>query len=289
MRYLLIISFVLTSFLYTQAQQPGNIADKANTWADSVLKTLSQDERIAQLMVVRLSSIDLKTKQITFFDHQVANLVKQYNIGGICLFQGGPAKQASMLNGLQQMAKTPILVCMDAEWGVGMRILDSVLPLPKQMMLGAMTNENLVYKYGQVVAAQCKRLGIHLNYAPVVDVNNNPNNPVINDRSFGEDKYKVARYGIQYMKGMQDMGVMACAKHFPGHGDVAVDSHFDLPVISKSLVQLDSLELYPFRQVFSSGIASAMIAHLFIPSIDNRPNRASSLSKANIDSLLRKG
>ena len=288
MRYLLIISFVLTSFLYTQAQQPGNIADKANTWADSVLKNLSQDERIAQLMVVRLSSIDLKTKQITFFDQQVANLVKQYNIGGICLFQGGPAKQASLLNGLQQMAKTPILVCMDAEWGVGMRILDSVLPLPKQMMLGAMTNENLVYKYGQVVAAQCKRLGIHLNYAPVVDVNNNPNNPVINDRSFGEDKYKVARYGIQYMKGMQDMGVMACAKHFPGHGDVAVDSHLDLPVISKSLVQLDSLELYPFRQVFSYGIASAMIAHLFIPSIDNRPNRASSLSKANIDSLLRK-
>lgn len=289
MRYLLVICFTIPVFFTTQAQQTGNVADKANAWADSVLKTLSQDERIAQLMVVRLSSIDLKTKQVTFFDQQVANLIKQYNIGGICLFQGGPAKQAGLLNALQQTAKTPVLVCMDAEWGVGMRILDSVLPLPKQMMLGAMTNEHLVYKYGQVVAAQCKRMGIHLNYAPVVDVNNNPDNPVINDRSFGEDKYKVSRYGIQYMKGMQDMGVMACAKHFPGHGDVAVDSHFDLPVINKTLEQLDSLELYPFRQVFNAGITSAMIAHLYIPSIDNRPNRASSLSKANIDSLLRKG
>ncbi len=192
-----------------------------------------------------------------------------------------------MLNALQKTAKTPILVSMDAEWGVGMRILDSVLPLPKQMMLGAIKDESIIYKYGQVVARQCKRMGIHVNYAPVVDINNNPNNPVINDRSFGEDKYKVARFGIQYMKGMQDMGVMACAKHFPGHGDVGVDSHYDLPVINKTKEQLDSLELYPFRQIFDAGIGSAMIAHLFIPAIDNRPNRATSLSKANVTDLLR--
>ena len=147
-------------------------------------------------------------------------------------------------------AKTPIMISMDAEWGVGMRLLDSVIPLPKQMMLGAMGYDSLVYAYGRVVANQCRRMGIQLNYAPVVDINNNPNNPVINDRSFGEDKYKVARYGIQYMKGMQDDSVMACAKHFPGHGDVSVDSHYDLPVINKTIVQLDSLELYPFRQMF---------------------------------------
>ena len=269
-------------------QDTSFISNKAaNIWADSVLKTLSNDERIAQLMVVRLSSIDLKTKQVTFFDQQVADLVTKYNIGGICIFQGGPVKQAGMINSLQQIAKTPILMCMDAEWGVGMRILDSVLPLPKQMMLGAMKDESIVYKYGQVVAAQCKRFGIQVNYAPVVDVNNNPNNPVINDRSFGEDKYKVARFGTQYMKGMQDMGVMACAKHFPGHGDVSVDSHLDLPVINKSMAQLDSLELYPFRQIFNAGISSAMIAHLYIPAIDNRPNRASSLSRANVNELLR--
>lgn len=180
------------------------------------------------------------------------------------------------------------MICIDAEWGLGMRLLDSVIPLPKQMMLGAMKDASIVYKYGQIVAEQCKRFGVHVNYAPVVDVNNNPDNPVINDRSFGEDKYKVAKFGIQYSKGMQDLGVMACAKHFPGHGDVAVDSHYDLPVINKSRQQLDSLELFPFRQIFNSGISSAMVAHLYIPSIDNTPNKATSLSRKNVNDLLRK-
>ena len=264
-----------------------NIDEAANKWADSVLQTLSIDERIAQLMIVRLSSIDLKTRQVTFYDEKVSDLIKKYNVGGICLFQGSPVKQAEMINKLQQVAKTPLLVSIDAEWGVGMRIIDSVSPLPKQMMLGAIKDEKLIYQYGQVVARQCKRMGIHVNYAPVVDVNNNPDNPVINDRSFGEDKYKVARFAIQYMKGLQDLGVMACAKHFPGHGDVAVDSHYDLPVINKTKEQLDSLELYPFREVFKEGIASAMIAHLYIPSIDDRQNRATSLSKNNVTGLLR--
>ncbi|MEI9957893.1 MAG: glycoside hydrolase family 3 N-terminal domain-containing protein [Ferruginibacter sp.] len=123
-------------------------------------------------------------------------------------------KQANILNALQAQAKTPILMCIDAEWGVGMRMIDSVLPLPRQMMLGAVSDAGIAYQYGKIVAEQCKRVGIQVNYAPVVDVNNNPNNPVINDRSFGEDKYKVAQFGIMYMKGMQDNGVMACAKHF---------------------------------------------------------------------------
>ena len=150
----------------------------AQHWADSVYKTLSERlNAIAQLMVVRLSTIDGKTKKITFFDDSVATLVKKYNIGGVCLFQGSPVKQAGMLNNLQSIAKTPILMCIDAEWGLGMRMTDSVLPLPKQMMLGAMKDETIVYRYGQIVAAQCKRMGIQVNYAPVVDVNNNPDNP----------------------------------------------------------------------------------------------------------------
>ena len=219
----------------------------AQHWADSVYKKLSKDERIAQLMVVRLSTIDSRTKTVTFFDDSVEELIKKYNIGGICVFQGSPVKQATIINRLQSKAKTPLLMCIDAEWGVGMRLTDSVLPLPRQMMMGAMKDETIVYRYGQLVAAQCKRIGLQVNYAPVVDINNNPNNPVINDRSFGEDKYKVAAFGVQYMKGMQDAGVMACAKHFPGHGDVATDSHYDLPVINKTMKQLDSLELYPFR------------------------------------------
>ena len=261
--------------------------NNATAWADSVYKTLSNEERIAQLMVVRLSTIDSKTKQVTFFDDQVSALIKKYNIGGICVFQGSPVKQANIINTLQAQAKTPILMCIDAEWGVGMRMIDSVLPLPRQMMLGAMQDATIVYKYGKLVGEQCKRIGLQVNYAPVVDVNNNPNNPVINDRSFGEDKYKVASYGIEYMKGMQDVGVMACAKHFPGHGDVDVDSHYDLPVINKTIAQLDSLELYPFRQIFNAGIGSVMIAHLYIPSIDTTANRATSLSPQNINGLLR--
>jgi beta-glucosidase-like glycosyl hydrolase/CubicO group peptidase (beta-lactamase class C family) len=276
-------SLILFFSCYLSAAQ----TNKAQTWADSIYKTLSEDERIAQLMVVRLSTIDSKTKQVTFFDQQVADLVKQYNIGGICVFQGSPVKQTSILNSLQAMARTPILVCIDAEWGVGMRMIDSVLPLPKQMMLGAVQDPNIIYQYGRIVGEQCKRVGIQVNYAPVVDINNNPNNPVINDRSFGEDKYKVAAYAIQYMKGMQDVGVMACAKHFPGHGDVAVDSHYDLPVIKKSMQELDSLELYPFRQIFKAGIGSVMIAHLSVPAIDNTPNKPTSISKNNVTTLMR--
>lgn len=179
-------------------------------------------------------------------------------------------------------------MCIDAENGLGMRILDSVLPLPRQMMLGAMKNSDLVYEYGRVVAEQCKRLGIQVNYAPVVDINNNPDNPVINDRSFGENIDKVSNYGIRYMQGMQDRGVMACAKHFPGHGDVSVDSHVDLPVINKSRAQLDSLELIPFKKIFDAGVGSAMIAHLYIPSIDERKNRPTSISYNNVTQLLRK-
>lgn len=237
----LAVSLFLTLPLY--AQQPV-VNPAAKQWADSVYNTLGNEERIAQLIVTRLSSMDVKTKKITFLYDQVTDLVKKYNIGGVCVFQGSPVLQAGYLNSLQAMAKTPILISMDAEWGVGMRIIDSVMPLPKQMMLGAIKDSSIIYKYGQVVADQCRRMGIQINYAPVMDVNNNPDNPVINYRSFGEDKYKVARFGIQYMKGMQDMGVMACAKHFPGHGDVAVDSHYDLPVINKTEAQLDSLEIH---------------------------------------------
>ena len=276
----LLIPFIVFS---VAAQAQVSLAEK---WADSVLATLSPEQRIAQLMVLRLTGIDAKRAPV-YYDSLVAEKVKRYNIGGVCLFQGNPVKQATILNKLQALAKTPIMVTIDAEWGLGMRLLDSVQPLPHQMMLGAMQDSRIVYQYGQLVAEQCKRLGIQVNYAPVVDVNNNPNNPVINDRSFGEDKNKVAAFGVAYMKGMQDAGVMACAKHFPGHGDVAVDSHFDLPVIKKSAAQLDSLELYPFKALFKEGVGSVMIAHLYIPAIDSQANRATSISKNNVTGLMR--
>ncbi|HEY0679475.1 MAG TPA: glycoside hydrolase family 3 N-terminal domain-containing protein [Chitinophagaceae bacterium] len=258
----------------------------ANAWVDSVFKTLTADEKIAQLMVVRGSSTDPKTRRPVFFTKQVEEEVKKYNVGGICMFQGGPVGQANFLNYMQSIAKTPILICIDGENGLGMR-MDSVQALPRQLMLGAMSDPALMYEYGKLVGEQCRRIGIQVNYAPVVDVNNNPMNPVINDRSFGEDKFKVAEYGVQYMKGMQDVGVMACAKHFPGHGDVAVDSHLDLPVINKKEKELEALELYPFEKMFEAGVGSVMIAHLYIPAIDNTANRATSLSKKNVTGLLR--
>ena len=253
-------------------------------WVDSVFNSLSDEQRIAQLMVVRLSA--RTGTGVEWYDQQVADDIRKYNIGSICLFQGNPVKQAETINSLQRIAKTPLMVCVDAEWGVGMRF-DSVGNFPFQLTMGAIQDADLVYKTGKAIGEQCKRIGIHVNYAPVVDINNNPDNPVINFRSFGEDKYKVGLYGVQIMKGMQDEGVMACAKHFPGHGDVAVDSHLDLPVINKGRPALDSLELYPFREVFKAGIGSVMIAHLYIPSIDSTANRATSLSYKNVTKLMK--
>ncbi|WP_242692007.1 glycoside hydrolase family 3 N-terminal domain-containing protein [Aridibaculum aurantiacum] len=276
---------VLTGFVFTllafvsSAQYKSSLA--ANEWVDSVFRSLTKEQKIAQLMIIRAHS-NLGPKHIA----EVTDLINKYNIGGLCFFQGGPIRQANLTNFYQSIAKTPLMITIDGEWGVGMR-LDSVINLPRQLMLGAVNDPQLVYQYGRVVGEQCKRLGIHVNFAPVVDVNNNPKNPVINDRSFGEDKYKVANYGIQYMKGMQDVGVMACAKHFPGHGDVEVDSHYDLPVINKTREQLDSLELYPFRQILNAGVGSVMVAHLYIPSIDKTANQATSLSYKNITGILR--
>ena len=281
MKYIFLTLFALQPF-FIFAQRSSNLSEQA--WVDSVFSTLNENEKIAQLMVVRVSSIS--AGKVIFHDEEVKNAINTYNVGGICLFQGGPVRQANYLNAFQAMAKTPLLVCIDGENGLGMR-MDSVQPLPRQMMMGAVQDTQLIYQYGKWVGQQCRRIGIQVNYAPVVDINNNPANPVINDRSFGENKYKVAAYGIAYMKGMQDEGVMACAKHFPGHGDVAVDSHYDLPVINKTTEQLDSLELYPFREIFKAGVGSVMIAHLFIPAIDNTANRATSISYNNVTKLMR--
>jgi beta-N-acetylhexosaminidase len=270
---------VFLFFASANAQYKSSLT--AEKWVDSVFKTLSKEEKIAQLMVIRAHS-NLGPEHIG----KVVEQIQKYNVGALCFFQGGPVRQANLTNYYQNIARTPVMVTIDAEWGLGMR-LDSVIKFPYQLTLGALQNPDLVYKMGQAVAAQCKRMGIHVNYAPAVDINNNPGNPVIGFRSFGEDKYKVAQLGIAYMKGMQDGGIMACAKHFPGHGDTETDSHLDLPLINKTMAQLDSLELYPFREIFKAGIGSAMIAHLSIPSIDNTANRPTTLSKNNVTNLLR--
>ena len=266
-----------TSVLFSQY----NSKLTAEQWTDSVFNSLNDDEKIAQLMVIRAHS-NLGADHIA----KVESDIKKYNVGALCFFQGGPVRQANLTNYYQSIAKTPLMITIDGEWGLGMR-LDSVIKFPYQLTLGAMNNDALVYEMGKAVGEQCRRLGVHVNYAPVVDVNNNPNNPVIGYRSFGEDKYKVAKLGVAYMKGMQDAGIMACAKHFPGHGDVDVDSHLDLPVINKNREQLDSMELYPFRELFKAGVGSVMVAHLSIPAIDATEHVATSISKNNVTGLLR--
>jgi beta-N-acetylhexosaminidase len=251
-------------------------------WTDSVFKSLSNDEKIAQLIVIRAHS-NLGPDHVA----KVVEDIQKYNVGALCFFQGGPVRQANLTNYYQSIAKTPLMVTIDGEWGLGMR-LDSVTKFPYQLTLGALGSADVIYRMGLAVGEQCKRLGVHVNYAPVVDVNNNPNNPVIGYRSFGEDVSKVTEFGVAYMRGMQDAGIMACAKHFPGHGDVDVDSHYDLPIVNKTVDQLSDTELVPFKALFSAGVGSVMIAHLFIPSIDNTANKATSISKKSVTGLLRK-
>lgn len=250
-------------------------------WADSVLNSLSMDERIAQMiMIAAYSNNNDKNEQ------EVVKAIRSHNIGGLIFFQGSPYRQAVLTNAYQELAKTPMLIAMDAEWGLGMR-LDSTISYPRQMMLGAIKDEKIIYDMGRQVAGQLSRLGVHINFAPVADINNNASNPVINSRSFGEDRGNVTSKAILYMRGMQENGIIAVAKHFPGHGDTDVDSHYDLPVIKHGIVRLDSLEFFPFRELINKGVAGFMIAHMYMPALDSTPDIPSSLSPVIVDTLLK--
>ncbi|MDJ1468414.1 glycoside hydrolase family 3 N-terminal domain-containing protein [Xanthocytophaga flava] len=277
---LLFVAIALQVSIVTNAQNLP-FSDYNQRWVDSVFQKLTPDERIAQLIMVAAYS----NRDQAHID-AVSELIRKQKIGGLVFFQGGPTRQVQQTNFYQSISKVPLLVAIDGEWGLGMR-LDSTISYPYQMTLGAIQNDSLLYKMGVEVALQCKRMGIQVNFAPVVDVNNNPNNPVINYRSFGENKENVARKSIAYMKGMQDNHILTTAKHFPGHGDTDADSHYDLPLIKKSRTQLDSLELYPFRKIIEAGIGGIMVAHLSIPSLDSTKNQPSTLSKPIISNLLK--
>ena len=264
----------------SEAGTPPPFLDTATPWADSVFSTLSLDDRIAQLMMVAAySDRDAKHEQ------GIEDLIRQRNIGGIIFFKGGPARQAKLTNRFQAAAKTPLMIGMDLEWGLAMR-LDSTIRFPRQMTLGALQNDSLIEEMGLEIAREMQRLGVHVSFSPVLDVNNNPANPVINDRSFGEDRELVARKGIAYMRGLQRGGVIATAKHFPGHGDTDTDSHFGLPLIAHSRTRLDSLELYPFQRIVEEGIAAMMVAHLEVPALDSTKGQPSTLSKPIVNDLL---
>ncbi|MCD4679785.1 MAG: hypothetical protein K8S00_05295, partial [Bacteroidales bacterium] len=270
-------SFSNNSFSVTEENEIIN----DTSWVDSVFQSLTPEERIAQLMVIRSYS----NKPSSYYT-KITKLINEYNIGGITFFKGSPVSQAEITNYWQKLAKTPLLICLDGEWGIGMR-LDSVMDFPYQMTLGAIQYDSLIYQMGKSIAEQFKRIGIHMNFAPVVDVNNNPLNPVINFRSFGENKYLVSNKGIAYMKGMQDNGILATAKHFPGHGDTDTDSHLALPVIKHSQEYLDTLELVPFKNMIDSSVDAIMIAHLYLPAFDTTENTPSTLSRSIVNDLLR--
>ncbi|MDR6942702.1 glycoside hydrolase family 3 protein [Mucilaginibacter pocheonensis] len=252
-----------------------------NRWVDSVYKSLSRKHKVAQLLFIRA-----QTNKGKVYEDSVGKVIKDQQIGGLVFFQGGPGRQANLTNKYQKLAQVPLLVSMDGEWGLGMR-LDSTTSYPYQMTLGAIQDNNLIYKMGQQVAYDFKRLGMHINLGPDMDVNNNPNNPVINYRSFGDNMYNVAKKGIAYFKGMQDAGLLTTAKHFPGHGDTNVDSHFDLPLLPYSRARLDSLEEYPFREAINAGISGVMIAHMNIPALDSTKHLPSTLSRPIITGVLK--
>jgi len=255
--------------------------DQPNAWVDSVFRKLSKRERIAQLFMVRAH-----TDKGKVFEDSIAKLIRKERIGGLVFFQGGPGRQAVLTNRYQSASKVPLLIAMDAEWGLGMR-LDSTTSYPYQLTLGAIQDNKLIYEMGKQVAMDFKRIGMQVNFAPVADINNNPKNPVIGIRSFGDNKYNVAAKVSAYMKGLQDNNVLVSVKHFPGHGDTDVDSHYDLPQLSFTRERLDSLELYPFRELIKEGASGIMVAHMNIPILDNTPNLPSTLSRPIVTGLLK--
>ncbi len=270
------------SFLNNSDAQATDSAINASRdkWVDSVMSTLSVDDMIGQLIIVRANN-----PMQEYFD-VIDSYIKQYNIGGVTFFGGHPGLQAKQTNHWQSITRIPLLIAIDAEWGLGMR-LDSVISFPYQMTLGAIKDDSLIYEMGRETGKQCKRLGIQMNFAPVVDINSNPANPVIHMRSFGENRSKVASKGLEYMRGLQDEGIIATAKHFPGHGDAGSDSHLTLPVINQSRKRLDTLELVPFKNLIDQGLSGIMIAHLYIPAIEKKPNIPSTFSKNIVSGLLR--
>ncbi|MBS7566157.1 glycoside hydrolase family 3 [Mucilaginibacter sp. Bleaf8] len=252
-----------------------------NHWVDSVFNQLSRRDKIAQLFFIRAH-----TNKGKAYADSVAEVIKAQHPGGLVFFQGGPVRQLNLSNQYQKVSHIPLLIAMDGEWGLGMR-LDSVTSYPYQMALGAIQDNGLITEMGRQIAYDFKRIGMHLNFAPVMDINNNPDNPVINYRSFGDNKYNVAQKAIAYMQGMQQGGLLTTGKHFPGHGDTNVDSHADLPQLNFTRQRLDTLEEYPFKAAIAAGISGIMVAHMNIPALDKTPRLPSTLSRPIITGLLK--
>lgn len=292
------LSFILACLPGMQSAHKPQYETVNGSWAHKTLASMTLREKIGQLFMVPVAScLDQPEEALASAMRKcpynmdpvyIERLVKDYHVGGlIFLFKSTPSLQIDAVNKYQKMSKRPLLIGQDCEWGMSMRLYETTR-FPRNMTLGALPDKEVIYKLGKEIGRQCKLLGVHINFAPVVDVNNNRHNPVIHDRSFGEEAQAVAAAGLYMMRGLQDAGVLACAKHFPGHGDTAVDSHLDLPVILHNRKRLMSVECVPFKKLIESGICAVMNAHLAIPALEKEKNRASSLSRAITTQLLEK-
>lgn len=289
LKFFLII--ITTFFFPIISQKPPFLANN-NQWAEKTLASLTLQQKIGQLFVVAAASnFDQPNELLASsmfaspykMDEEYVNaLIKNYHVGGVIfLYKSDPKKQMALTEQFQKLASIPLLIAQDSEWGLSMRLdgdPEKVVRYPRNMTLGAITDENIIYDIGYEIGQQCAAIGVHMNCAPVVDVNNNPENPVIHDRSFGDDPERVAQYGALFAQGLQNAGVIACAKHFPGHGDTTVDSHVALPVIKHTKERLEAVELVPFKKLIDNGVSAIMTAHLAIPALDATPHQPSSMS-----------
>jgi beta-glucosidase-like glycosyl hydrolase/CubicO group peptidase (beta-lactamase class C family) len=286
MKRIITTSLFILTFFFSFSQQINPLMMESDLegqqqWVDSIYGNMSLQEKVGQLFMVDVFSSDPKKKT-----DKVKDLINNYHIGGLIFSKGGPMRQAKLNNEFQALAKTKLLIGMDAEWGLAMR-LDSTFAYPWNMTLGAIKDNTIIERVGERIGDHCKRLGVHFNFAPVVDININPRNPIIGNRSFGEDKENVTEKAIAFMKGMQRAGVLANAKHFPGHGDTDVDSHKSLPTLLFDKMRLDTIELYPYKRIISEGLSSVMVAHLNIPSIIPEAGYPASISKNVITNMLK--
>lgn len=275
----LLMMLVVCGFSQSESVFKSGLDEKH--WVDSVFNTMSLEQKIGQTIMIRSFS----DRDAAYFK-EIESTVKKFHVGGVCFFKGKAVSQVEATNMYQRAAKIPLFIATDGEHGVGMRLTD-VTGFPYMMTLGATRDAKLMKEMGVAVAKQCKRLGINVNFIPSVDVNNNKDNPVINHRSFGDDRELVAKMGVAYIEGLQGEGVLATAKHFPGHGDTGVDSHYSVPVINYDRKRLDSLELYPFNKAIDANVWGVMIAHLSVPALDNMKGNVASRSREIITDLLK--
>ena len=281
---LFFIAFLVTFFnSYSQNLDPLRTDDyyAQEKWVDSILNSMTVDQKMGQLFMIQAySNLD------TVHENKIKEMIQKYYVGNLIFMQGTPSKQAQLTNTYQSLSKIPLMIGFDGEWGLDMR-LQNTYRFPWNMTLGAIQDNTLIRKFGEHLGRHAKRVGIHVNFAPVVDINTNPLNPIIGNRSFGENKQNVTQKAIAFSQGMQGEGVLANAKHFPGHGDTATDSHLKLPVLTFDRQRLDSVELYPYKRVFDAGMASVMTAHLSIPVLESNPKLPTSLSPSVVTDLLK--